>query len=201
MSLAPTSPDPLSPRRMVRLAVVFEGSLIVLACALGWFVEPPPWQQIHGRLDSLMAGVLGTVPLLAALALTRFADSGPLGRLNRVVNHLLVPLFRRCTLAQLALVSLLAGVGEELLFRGVFQPVLSDWLGVPGGLAVTSVLFGVAHLVTPTYAVLTTLVGVYLGSLWLLTGDLAAPIITHALYDFAALVYLTRWEGRRQPAG
>ena len=43
------------------------------------------------------------------------------------------------------------------------------------------------------------LIGAYLGLLWLLSRNLLAPMITHALYDFGALVYLVRgsvW-GRR----
>jgi membrane protease YdiL (CAAX protease family) len=34
--------------------------------------------------------------------------------------------------------------------------------------------------------------GVYLGGLLLLTDNLLAPIATHAVYDFVALIYLTR---------
>jgi membrane protease YdiL (CAAX protease family) len=35
----------------------------------------------------------------------------------------------------------------------------------------------------------------YLGWLWLASGNLLAPIITHGLYDFLALAYLTRRRG------
>ena len=35
-------------------------------------------------------------------------------------------------------------------------------------------------------------VGIYLGLLWLATGNLLVPIVTHGVYDFAALVWLLR---------
>jgi len=45
---------------------------------------------------------------------------------------------------------------------------------------------------TPTYAILATLIGVYFGGLVLWTENLLPAIIAHGVYDFAALVYLTR---------
>lgn len=38
------------------------------------------------------------------------------------------------------------GFGEEALFRGVVQPALVDALGPPGGIVVSSVIFGAAHI-------------------------------------------------------
>ena len=92
----------------------------------------------------------------------------------------------------MALVSSIAGFGEELLFRGVLQPLASSWFGVPIGFVLASVVFGLLHSVTPTYAVLATLVGAYFGWLFLATNNLLCPILTHSVYDFVALVYLTR---------
>jgi membrane protease YdiL (CAAX protease family) len=92
----------------------------------------------------------------------------------------------------LALVSISAGVGEELLFRGFLQAAIADWTNPWIALAIASLLFGLAHFITPMYAVLATLLGAYLGGLWLACDNLLAPIVTHALYDFLALVYLLR---------
>jgi membrane protease YdiL (CAAX protease family) len=58
--------------------------------------------------------------------------------------------------------------------------------------AVTSVVFGLAHLITPLYGVLAALVSVYLGWLFLEYENLVVPMVTHAMYDFVALVYLAR---------
>jgi membrane protease YdiL (CAAX protease family) len=41
--------------------------------------------------------------------------------------------------------------------------------------------------------------GVYLGTLFLVQGNLLAPIVTHALYDFVALVWVAhRYRSLRQ---
>jgi membrane protease YdiL (CAAX protease family) len=69
--------------------------------------------------------------------------------------------------------------------------------GTPRGedwpaLVVSSVLFGLLHPITPTYAVLAGLIGAYLGGVWLANGNLLVVVIVHALYDFIALIYLLR---------
>ena len=102
------------------------------------------------------------------------------------------PLFRTCTIYDLALISLIAGFGEEALFRGVVQGVIDRWLGVGYGLATASILFGLLHLITPTYALLAALCGLYFGALLMCSGNLFVAIVPHALYDFIALLYVVR---------
>jgi uncharacterized protein len=96
----------------------------------------------------------------------------------------------------LAIVAAAAGLGEELLFRGLAQEGLSRLVGGEYGdwvaLAVASLLFGVCHWLNTTYAVLALLAGLYFGLLLMLTGSLWTPIVAHAAYDFIALVYLVQ---------
>ena len=188
------------PPRIVVMALLFEGGLGLLGVLAGFVVKgigqdkklPPAWDMLHGGPIDVVYGLAATIPMLAALWGMRTARNGPLGRLNTIVDELVAPLFGKCTLAQLALISVVAGFGEELLFRGAAQPLLIGWLGTTSGLIIASLIFGVMHAITKTYALLATLVGIYLGWLTLETNGLVAPIVAHALYDFLALVYLTR---------
>jgi hypothetical protein len=186
------------PTNMVRLALLFEGGLAVAACVVGMFMKIPPWQRIVWKPADVALGLAATVPLVIGLFLLRRIQSGPLGRLNSAVDDMLVPLFAQCSILQLALISAVAGIGEELLFRGVLQPLLIGWLGIAAGLCLASVVFGLLHAVTAAYALLATLVGAYLGWLALSTGNLLVPIIAHGLYDFVALVYLIRAVPRKR---
>ena len=151
-----------SPRRFVVQALAFEGALAVVACGLGWLLPIPPWRQIHWELAGLGWGIAACIPLLAGMLILRGLRSGPLGRLNLVVDQFVVPLFAKCTLLDFALISLVGGLGEELLFRGLIQAALTNWLDVAAGIVIASLLFGLAHIITPTYAVLAALIGVYL---------------------------------------
>ena len=130
--------------------------------------------------------------MLAVMLLITHFPLGPLARLNRVVNEVILPLFESCSGLDFATISLLAGVGEELLFRGVIQARLAQWLSPAAGLVLASILFGLAHTITAAYAVLATIFGLYLGGLWLWSGNLLVAITAHAIYDFLALVYLAR---------
>jgi membrane protease YdiL (CAAX protease family) len=123
---------------------------------------------------------------------------GPLSDLERLVEERVTPLFAGFTTEQMALLSTAAGIGEETLFRGLLQGGVAHAVESPYrigiALAVSSIAFGLCHYLSKTYFVLTTLIGLYLGWLYLWTGNLMAPIVTHAVYDFVALVYLVRWK-------
>ena len=77
------------------------------------------------------------------------------------------------------------------------QGSLADRVGVVLALALASALFGTCRLITWTYAIIAVLIGAFLGLLWVWTGNLLLPMITHAVYDFAALLYSLRvYRGR-----
>jgi hypothetical protein len=108
------------------------------------------------------------------------------------LRSLLQPLFRGWSLGQILVISMLAGLCEEAFFRGALQNSLHILLGDAPALFVASALFGLAHRITWLYALLATLFGLYFGLLYLLTGNLLTPALTHALYDFLALSLLLR---------
>jgi len=89
-------------------------------------------------------------------------------------------------------VYLVTAVPEEFLFRGLIQNLLTRWLGIPLGLAIGSVIFGLSHLPDPRYAVLATIAGVAYGWVYLRTGKVTASAITHALVDAVWVILLHR---------
>ena len=86
----------------------------------------------------------------------------------------------------------MAGLGEELLFRGFIQRGLENWGSLTAGLVISSVLFGLAHAMTKAYLLLGILAGFFFGGIYVMTGNLLIPMITHAVYDFVALLYYLR---------
>lgn len=171
---------------------LLEGSLAVVALALSWLCDLSLEQSLRWRLADGLLGVVLTVPMGLGFVLCLYVPLPPLVRIRQFSDEVLRPLFASCSLMQLALLSLLAGIGEELLFRGVIQEILSRWAGAAVGLVLASLLFGLLHPITPTYILLAGLMGLYLGIAWLLTGNLLTVIVAHALYDFGVLLYLVR---------
>jgi membrane protease YdiL (CAAX protease family) len=171
----------------VRLAAAAEGGLLLAALGLGRWWGAPPFARFEWSWGGLAAGIAATAPLLVALRWCLGTRWPPVAGLMEVVRERIAPLFAGASPAQLGAIALLAGIGEEALFRGVFQEALAGRFPAWAGLVLASLLFGAVHWVTATYAVLAGIVGLYLGTLYLLTDNLLAPIATHALYDVVAL--------------
>ncbi|QDU95137.1 CPBP family intramembrane glutamic endopeptidase [Lignipirellula cremea] len=207
-----TEPPPESPERFVRTAILFEGGLGLIAVIVGWLVGYPPWAPISpegpaplAALPAIGWGLAATLPMLAGLVLIDYLPWEPLRHLRQTVEASVLPHFRRLGLAGMLLISLAAGIGEELLFRGVLQAALTAhtdiWWRQAVSLLLASLAFGACHWMTNAYAVIATLIGAYLGWLWLATGNLLAPIACHAAYDFIAMLYLVRGGGQEYSAG
>ncbi len=186
------------PGRVVVWAVLLEGGLVPIAWLLGWLLGHPPWLGFAWRARDAALGAAAVLPMLALLLVAIRWPFAPLARIRRFIDEDVRPVLGTCTWIELALISMAAGVGEELLFRGAIQGALSRWLGVGAGIAAASLLFGLLHPITPAYVVLAGLMGAYLGLVWVLSGNLLTVIIAHALYDFLALMILLR-PPRRPP--
>ena len=193
-------------------AALFEASLVFLAALLGWMVGQSPMRTLEVNTPAILWGILAVLPLLGLLVACERVPWRPVQEVRRVLDDLIVPMFRNCTWIELAAISFLAGLGEELLFRGVFQAALVEWTGdvlphSPGvrearrldSASGAAILFGLLHAVNAAYAVLATLMGMYLGWLWLATGNLAVPVVAHAVYDFLALGYILHGRSRKGP--
>jgi CAAX protease family protein len=160
---------------------------VLVALAAGALLHVAPFGTLAWTPRGLAAGIAATAPLLLGLRWclrTRFA---PIARLVHTVEERAAPLFTGSSLPTVALVAMLAGLGEEALFRGVVQPALLERLPAWAAVVATAALFGLAHFLSLTYALVATLVGAYLGWLSLATGNLLVPILAHALYDLVAL--------------
>ncbi len=190
--------------RFALTAALFEGSLAVAAVVLGWALGIDPVESFRWDATAVGVGVAGIAPLLGLLAWSMRSAWRPLRSLRRFFDRSIVPLFRPLSVVQLAVLSILAGVGEELLFRGIVQAGIAHGIGGAIGTAVAllaaGVLFGFAHALSPAYFLLATVIGFCLGAIWLATGNLLTPIVTHAGYDFVALFYLARYRRGQGPS-
>jgi CAAX protease family protein len=181
------------PRRsVIRAAVIAEAAILLAALGAGRLTGHSPLARVRVDPSGIGWGLAATLPLCLGLAWCLRSRYRPIVRLVRMVNQQVRPLFAGCSLPELMLVSALAGVGEEAFFRGVLQSTLADH--VPGWVALiaTAAAFGLAHFLTREYAIVAGIVGLYLGSTSLLSGNLLVPMLAHGLYDLVALVLLVR---------
>ncbi len=199
---APEDPEPeertpADPRQTVVLLAIFvEGGLILVATVLGWLTGQSPLEDFAWDAADALRGAAAAVPMVVAFLAMQTWPVGPLRRIRRFSEEVVRPLLAPCSVVDLLGISVLAGLGEEMLFRGVLQGAFTTWSKTPW-LTVTaaSLLFGLLHAITFTYALLATLMGAYLGAVWLWTGNLLVVVVTHALYDFLVLLWLLRGPG------
>lgn len=179
-------------QRWFWLGCSFQAGLGALGAGLLWIQGRPLEQLLNVELRWFLLGLGAALPLLMFFHRVMTSRGGPFWPIRRVLEEKMRPVMAGWSISQLACISLLAGVGEELLFRGAIQGWASARWGEAAGLALASGLFGAAHSVNRTYAITAAVVGVYLGTLFQVSGGLLSPILTHALYDFLALVWFLR---------
>jgi membrane protease YdiL (CAAX protease family) len=153
----------------------------------------------------MLEGLAAALPLVLLLVVFDRWTPWLLRPLKHSVDHEIVPLLMYSTLGDFLLISIAAGIGEELFFRGLLQAGLlheldqlnvenAQWLSI----ALASLIFGVCHWINREYALAAGIVGIYLGAIFYYSGNLLAPITTHAIYDFIAMWYLVILKGKQR---
>jgi membrane protease YdiL (CAAX protease family) len=175
-------------------ACYFEASLVLVAVFLGWVADIDPFENIYFSESVVAYGVIGTAPLFLMFLALEQMQGKSVANIRKLLLNTLGPGLHRYHWTDLFILAAIAGVSEELLFRGVIQPWIETSWGITAGLIGSNIVFGLVHAVTPLYAVLAAVVGIYLGLSLDYGGDrnLLIPIIIHGFYDFLAFVALMR---------
>ena len=89
----------------------------------------------------------------------------------------------------MVMLAIIPAVGEEFLFRGVFQRIFSDWTkNVHVSIFITAVLFSAFHF--QFYGFLPRLVlGLFLGYLFLWSKNIWLPVFGHFVNNATAVIY------------
>ncbi|MEY3174798.1 MAG: hypothetical protein RLZZ436_2712 [Planctomycetota bacterium] len=135
----------------------------------------------------MLLGLLASVPMLLMLAVCLLSRSTEMTRIRQFLRDSIGVYLAQSSWLDLLLLAVLAGVCEEIFFRGFLYSWISNWNPILAVL-LSNLLFAAAHAVTPLYALLAGFLGLYLTSLISIdaTPNLLIPIIAHALYDLIA---------------
>lgn len=169
------------------MAGVFYG-LMVLAAAL--------WNTLRGRAafppGDVSIGLALGISTSCATVLLGLAVYRMLPVMRKIASELAPRLVDGARRADLILVSVFSGVGEEAFFRGALQPEV--------GLALASLIFGAVHIGPDRrYLVWTAwalFAGFLFGFLYEITGGLLAPVVAHVLHNAATFLIWKRSRDR-----
>ena len=175
-------------------ACIFEGSLIGLALVLGWLADINPFASLYFSETAFLHGIIATLPIFIIFLALYQLNIKSLTKIKTLLLDMLGPVLLRYHWTDLLILAAIAGISEEILFRGVIQPWMESSWGMLTGLIVSSILFGLAHAVTLLYFLLATLMSAYLGLLLDVEAsrNLLIPIVTHGFYDFLAFLVIAR---------
>lgn len=179
-------PSPLTPAAFVYagISIVVLALLPHLKAPLAAFRIPNPGDLFLGRdpVQGLLWGFLAGVLLTGCShALSLWTEWGR--RFTRFLAQAVTPLHP----GDAVLLAGLSSLAEELVFRGLALPYL--------GLAASSILFGLAHLIPRDglwpWSLWATAAGGALGWMALATGGLVAPLTAHFVINAVGLLLLT----------
>ena len=181
------------PEQFALTAAVFEASLTALAIALGWLLA----SRRSERSTSISPCGLGVRPrcrrwgalAVPGMSVATLRDDYP--HLRRVLG----PMFGAAGWRNWRSLPGPSPASAKNAVRGVIQPAVAEAIGGPRGVSFGLWLLPcvrLLHSITPTYAILAGLIGLYLGWIWLACGNLLTPMVTHGVYDFLALAYLVK---------
>jgi len=173
-------------------ALASSTSLFAIGMVILWFVELP--LSLSGRLGNWawpLGIILGVLIYAVVFYLTRLFwpySDGMRSLMGRLHN-----LFRDFSWPAIILISIMAGLGEELLLRGLLQTYLVRELSPFWGIVLASLIFGLLHYLSRAYIVVTFALGVVFGVAYYLSNSLMLVMIAHAVYDVFAFAVLVKY--------
>src|SRR5688572_29339002 len=146
-----------APRLHFYFACFTEAALLGVAALAGWLFKYHMFQDFSWRPTDLAWGVIATAPMLLGFGWLLKSSARFAAEIRKFFEHVIRPMFGEWSLAQLAIISLLAGLCEEVLFRGVLQGGLTRLTGKGMALVISSIAFGLAHPVSKAYVLAATI--------------------------------------------
>jgi membrane protease YdiL (CAAX protease family) len=180
----------MNKNKILLVSAATELLLVLIWVAWSWYRENV-FIGLPSRAD-LKIGLLFSIPLFVINFIffgIRTKQIPILDQFLKFRDRVVYPLAKMMDIPTALIVSILAGFGEELFFRGV--------LLTETGIIISSLLFSVLHFgfqvkIFPLVALLYFLIGCYFAWLCQYTGSLWPAIIAHAFYDFVIIMHLKR---------
>lgn len=166
------------------------------------------WRHLQGASawhDGAPLGTTHAIAIPAALSLGALTGVAAVGVTRAVVRSTVWGREMHTTLrdaildlegpsGSIAAISVATAVGEELLFRGALLPTIASYTGVGLAWVLSSLAFGLVHVPSSRALIPWTLtacaMGLVFGLLYVVTGEVLAPIAAHAMINHENMHFL-----------
>jgi uncharacterized protein len=179
---------------------VFSSYLLMSGLAIGvlylsiksYFPLPADWFKFNWKSNWLLWGIGGylvATPIVIVFSILNEKIWQGQGGSNPLLQIVLEGKDSIGLLLFFITAAVAAPLFEEFLFRGFLLPSLTRYMPVWAAIGISGLVFGVAHLSLSEIVPLTTL-GIILGTVYVRTRNLLAPMLLHSLWNSSTLVSL-----------
>lgn len=177
----------LSRKELTLLVLVIEVPILVLSIAFGQAFGLDIISKIIITQELTSTGIAATALLIVLNYFVVFVLGNYIGIFKplKTAYDEVCELVSNAKAPEIILIAIFSGMAEEFFFRGLIQHFM--------GIHFASILFGLFHIgskKTVSYALYTTIVGYYLGFLYLYTGSLWVPILVHVFNNAIAIPFM-----------
>ncbi|MBD2462706.1 CPBP family intramembrane metalloprotease [Oscillatoria sp. FACHB-1407] len=157
-----------------------------------FFPLPAHWFRLQGQSNWFLwgfGGYLVALPLMILVSLVNqqiWQGQGGSNPLLKIILEEADPLSLGIFFFTAAIA---APLFEETLFRGFLLPSLTRYVSVPGAIAISSVIFAIAHLSLSEVVPLAVL-GCVLGVVYTRSRSLLSPMLLHSLWNSGTMIGL-----------
>jgi membrane protease YdiL (CAAX protease family) len=187
--------EPLAARKLVPryLRIILRGILFAGVVIAAWWVQRRPFGALglapHLGIWDYAGFALALLIGLGMVAQSFSLVSAPdekIARAMKAVHGIKITPNTPGELALFMLMSLSAGVWEELVYRGFLVWFLVPLMGLSGAVAISALIFGLAHLYQGIRGFVTSgIIGLIFAAFYLLTASLWWLMAVHAAIDIA----------------
>lgn len=175
-----------------KIILLSQSAIVIAGGFFLWALDAKLPDANIGMLQAIALGALLAMATFLLFALLyifggKFAAS-LLSDLHRVSW-----IFKGYSWVHISCVAALAGIGEELLFRGFLQTWLNSHIPIVWAILLASLIFGLLHYLSHAYFICTVVMSIALGVGYYLTDSLLMVIVWHGVYDFIALAALIKF--------
>lgn len=157
-----------------------------------YFPLPPDWFKFNWISNWLpwgIGGYLVATPIVVVVSLLNERIWHGQGGSNPLLQIVLEGNDSIALMLFFVTAAIAAPLFEEFLFRGFLLPSLTRYVPVWAAIGLSGLLFGVAHLSLSEILPLTSL-GIILGTVYVRTRNLLAPMLLHSLWNSSTILSL-----------
>ena len=182
------------PKNHILIAAIIQNFFILIISLIWLFFRPAinPWGETNLSMGFILLwGISGGLVLVAINWLIFISSE----KMQEIMFDLDEMFLSKVKLQDMILVSIVAGVCEEFLFRGI---LLNEF-----DIFIVSIVFALLHIPTPKfllYGLWAFFAALYLGNIYFITQSLLIPIIIHIVNNCVTVVVWERVKNKFKKA-